>query len=69
MKWLPLLLLLPLCAGCAQQDEARVDRSTHVERVLEDVSAMIEGMAGAHTEHRMVLRSPEFRSSSPRGAE
>jgi hypothetical protein len=62
--------LVVLCAGCAQSPFGTAsDNSTHVERVLEDVSAMIEGMAGAHTENRIVLRGPDYRSSSPRPPE
>lgn len=68
VKMLPLFLAV-LCSACAQSIDAPLDRSTHVERVLEDVSAMIEGMASAHTERRVVLRGPEYRSSSPRAPE
>ena len=66
MRFLP-FLMIALCLGCAQPDGGLQDHSTHVERVLEDVSAMMEGMAGAHTADRVVLRGPEYRSSAPHG--
>jgi hypothetical protein len=59
------LLLVAACAGCAQGYDSSYDRASHVQHVLEDVSAMIEGMAEAHTERTVVLREPDVRSSSP----
>jgi hypothetical protein len=65
MRLLPLVIAL-FCSACAYAPPgAEIDRSTHVERVLEDVSAMIEGMTAAHSERRVVLREPGFRSSAP----
>ena len=68
MRILPTLLVVAL-GGCAQAVQTSLDRASHLDRVLEDVSAIIEGMAGAHTGRRIVLRGPEFRSSSPRVSE
>lgn len=63
------LLCAGLCAGCAANTgETAYDPSTHVDRVLEDVSAIIEGMASAHSQRRVVLRGPEYRSSAPNQA-
>lgn len=63
-KLLPLLaLLLPGCA--ASPYGGVVDRSGYVDHVLEDVTAILEGMAAAHRGDRMVLRGPDFRSSRP----
>lgn len=62
------LLLLACIAGCAESYDAGGDRSTHVERVLQDVSAMMEGMAQAHTESRIVLRGPENPYANPRSS-
>jgi hypothetical protein len=65
MKLLPLVIVL-FCSACAYAPPgAEIDPSTHVERVLQDVSAMMEGMTAAHSEHRVVLREPGFRSSAP----
>ena len=64
VRILPLLLVLA-CAGCAQSYDTQFDRASHMQRVLEDVSAMAEGMAEAHSEQQVVLRTPDFRSSSP----
>lgn len=65
MRLLP-LVFAALCTGCASAPpRSELDRSTHVERVLQDVAAMIEGMAAAHSERRIVLREPSFRSSAP----
>jgi hypothetical protein len=65
MRLLPLVTAL-ICSACAYAPPgAEIDPSTHVERVLEDVSAMIEGMTAAHAERRVVLREPGFRSSAP----
>ena len=65
MRWLP-SVLLTFCTACsAAHPTSALDRSTHVERVIEDVTAMVEGMAAAHSADRVVLRGPDFRSSSP----
>lgn len=66
MRLLPFVALL-LCASCAAQpSERRLDQSSHVERVLEDVTAILEGMAAAHAQRPVVLQEPGFRSSGPR---
>ena len=69
MRPLPLVIAL-VCSACATAPPGPgLDASTHVERVLEDVTAMIEGMAAAHSERRVVLREPGFRSSTPASKE
>lgn len=69
MRLLPFVALL-LCAACAGgADRSRIEPSNHVERVLEDVTAMLEGMAAAHAPRPFVLRDPGFRSSGPRARE
>ncbi|MDT7951281.1 MAG: hypothetical protein RQ966_07225 [Acetobacteraceae bacterium] len=64
MRRLPLSLLL-LCVGCSTPTTYRVlrDPPDYVDHVLEDVTAMLEGMAAAHARERVVLRDPSFRSS------
>ena len=67
MRWLP-AVLLTLCSACSStRAEYSVDRSTHVERVIQDVTAMLEGMAEAHVADRVVTRAPDFRSTRPAG--
>ena len=39
------------------------DPPDYVAHVIEDVTAMLEGMAAAHAADRVVLRDPNFRSS------
>ena len=66
---LPVLVLLAM-ASCADTQYGRTyERGNHVERVLQDVTAMLEGMAAARSKKRVVLRGPDFRSSEPRKAE
>lgn len=59
-----LLAVTLLGAGCTPTTYNPLrDRPDYVDRVLEDVTAMIEGMAAAHTNDRVVLRDPNYRSS------
>ena len=64
MRWLPLSALM-LCISCSTQTTYQVmrDPPNYVDNVLEDVTAMLEGMAAAHSADRVVLRDPNFRSS------
>ena len=64
MRWLPLPVLL-MCASCNTPTTYQVfhDSPDYVDRVIEDVTAMLEGMAAAHSAERVVLRDPNFRSS------
>ncbi len=68
MRSLPMLIpaLATVLAGCSTPEYGRVfDRSGYVDNVLEDVTAILEGMAAAHSGDRVVLRGPDFRSSRP----
>ncbi len=58
MRLLPFVILLAVAGCTADPLTSSLDRSTHVGRVLEDVTAMLEGMAEAHTEKPLVLRDP-----------
>ncbi len=64
MRWL-LLSAVVLCVSCANQTtyQAFRDPPDYVDRVIEDVTAMLEGMAAAHSAQRIVLRDPDIRSS------
>ena len=64
MRWLPVSALI-LCISCTTPTTYQVfhDPPDYVDRVLEDVTAMLEGMAAAHSADRVVLRDPNFRSS------
>lgn len=67
MPWLPLSALI-LCISCTisctgpTSYQAFRDPPDYVDRVIEDVTAMLEGMAAAHSGERIVLRDPNFRS-------
>lgn len=64
MRWLPRLGLL-LCTSCNTPTTYQVlhDPPDYVDHVVEDVTAMLEGMAAAHSAERIVLRDPNIRSS------
>jgi hypothetical protein len=64
MRWLPLSALI-LCISCTAPTsyQALRDPPGYVDHVVEDVTAMLEGMANAHSAERVVLRDPNFRSS------
>ncbi len=69
MRLLPFVVVLA-CAACnAGPSPTRLDPGNHVERVLEDVTAILEGMAAAHAQPPVVVREPGFRSSGPRARE
>ena len=63
MRWLPLSALI-FCFSCTAPTsyQAFHDPPNYVDHVLEDVTAMLEGMAAAHSAERVVLRDPNFRS-------
>ena len=59
-----LLGLMLACGACTPTTYNPLrDRPDYVDRVLEDVTAMIEGMTNAHGADRIKLRDPNFRSS------
>ncbi len=64
MRWLP-LSVLTLCLSCTAPTsyQAFNDPPNYVDHVLEDVTAMLEGMATAHSAERVVLQDPNIRSS------
>lgn len=64
MRW-PTLLILSLCMSCTAQTSYQPfrDPPDYNRRVIEDVTAMLEGMAAAHAGERIVLRDPNIRSS------
>jgi len=53
-----------LGAGCSAP--AAPAPQTHVDRVIEDVTAIIEGMVEAHSSPRGVAQIPDIRSLLPR---
>jgi hypothetical protein len=55
MRWLPLSALI-LCISCTISTD-------YVDRVVQDVTAMLEGMAAAHASDQVVLIDPNIRSS------
>ncbi len=63
VRWLPLSAIL-LCAACTAPTTYRAfrDPPDYVDHVLEDVTAMLEGMAAAHSAERVVMRDRNFRS-------
>lgn len=59
-----LLASLVLYAGCTPTTYSVVrDPPDYVDHVLEDVTAIVEGMANAHAKDRVVYRDPGIRSS------
>lgn len=59
-----LLASLVLYAGCTPTTYSVVrDPPDYVDHVLEDVTAIVEGMASAHAKDRVVYRDPGLRSS------
>jgi hypothetical protein len=55
---------LVLFAGCTPTTYSALrDPPDYVDHVLEDVTAIIEGMADAHAKDRIVYRDPGIRSS------
>lgn len=67
---LPHRSLLGLCLlgapllGCATPEP--YGPMTHSDRVIQDVGAMIEGMARAHSEPPYAFVAPSLRSGAPR---
>lgn len=63
MRWL-LLSGLIVCLSCTNPTtyQASHDPPDYVDRVIEDVTAMLEGMAAAHSVEQMVLRDPNVPS-------
>jgi len=57
------VLAAGLGAGCAQQ--APPAPLTHVDRVVEDVTAIIEGMVQAHSGPRGIAQLPVSHSPAP----
>lgn len=49
--------------GCTQPDD--MQPVTHVDRVIDDVSAMVEGMARAHAAPAAEMDAPGLRSLAP----
>ena len=64
MRWL-LLSALILCISCTLPTTYQPfhDSPDYVDRVVEDVTAMLEGMAAAHASSQVVLIDPNTRSS------
>lgn len=59
-----LLATLILFAGCTPTTYSVLrDPPDYVDRVLEDVTAIVEGMANAHARDRVVYHDPGIRSS------
>lgn len=59
-----LMTTVMLCAACTSTTYQPLhDPPDYVDHVLEDVTAMLEGMAAAHSADRVVIRDPNFRSS------
>lgn len=55
---------LLLYAGCTPTTyRVMRDPPDYVDHVIEDVTAIIEGMAAAHARDRVVFRDPGIRSS------
>lgn len=55
--------MLLLCSACTPTTYNPIrDRPDYVERVLQDVTAMLEGMANAHRGERVVVHDPHYRS-------
>lgn len=55
---------LVLFTGCTPTTYSVLrDPPSYVDHVLEDVTAIIEGMANAHAKDRVVYRDPGIRSS------
>lgn len=65
--WLRARLLLGtliVLAGCTPTTYSVLrDPPDYVDRVLEDVTAIVEGMANAHARDRVVYHDPGIRSS------